>query len=334
MTMDNAQTEAPAAQEATTSSTSQTPDPQPNVEAKPDEWADYEAKLDSVPAEKAEAFMRKLLKKNPIKAKSGKDEFTVDDFDKVKRSVSLDKHFNKIGEQLKAEKEEMARNKEALQRFVDGDPDITRHILRSRPKVAAQVAAALREQYEAEEKYKGMDPQTRALAEEAETYKAKFAELQQQQQQRQAEAQRLEEERLYEATRAEMEQYMVSVLTAGGIPQTLAPFAVRRLAPMVEQNQALGSPLSPAQLAAQLRENIFEEQRAVFNLEGEELLGMVGEDVAKKIGRAMLARMKGGIVKPEPVQEHKETVRKEPTNQDQMRNLFRDLRDKYGVNSW
>jgi len=331
--METATTEAPAAPEATTNSGETNTDTQP-VEAKPDEWADYEAKLDSVPADKAEAFMRKLLKKNPIKAKSGKDEFTVDDFDKVKRSVSLDKHFNKIGEQLKAEKEEMNRNKEALQRFIDGDPDMTRHILKNQPKVAAQVAAALREQFEAEEKYRGMDPQTRALAEENETYKAKFAELQQQQQQRQAEAQRLEEERLYEATRAEMEQYMVSVLTAGGIPQTLAPFAVRRLAPMVEQNQALGSPLSPSQLAAQLRENIYEEQKAIFNLDGEELLGMVGEDVAKKIGRAMLARMKGGTVKAEPQPEHKETVRKEPTNQDQMRNLFRDLRDKYGVNSW
>jgi len=332
--METATTEAPATPEATTDSGETNTDTQPAVDAKPDEWAEYESKLDSVPPERAEAFMRKLLKKNPIKAKSGKDEFLVDDFDKVRRSVSLDKHFNKIGEQLKAEKEEMARNKEALQRFVDGDPDMTRHILKSQPKVAAQVAAALREQYEAEEKYKGMDPAARAMAEELEGYKTKFAEIQQQQQQRQAEAQRLEEERLYEATRSEMEQYMVSVLTSGGIPQSLAPFAVRRLAPMVEQNQALGSPLAPSQLAAMLRENIHEEQKAIFNLDGEELLGMVGEDVAKKIGRAMLARMKGTAVKAAPQQEPKEAARKEPDGSKEMRNLFRDLRDKYGVNSW
>lgn len=297
----------------------------------PDPFADFESKLEGVAPDKVEGLLKRLLKKAPIKAKSGKDEFVVDDLEKVKRSVSMDKHFSRIGEQLRKEKEEVARSRELIQRFAEGDPEVTRQMLKAQPKVMAEVAAALREQYEQEEKFKGMPPEMRAMAEENERMRAQFDEIRQAQQQKQLEAQRLEEERLYQSTKSEMEQQMISVLEAGKIPRTLAPFAIRRLAPLIEQNQALDNPLNQEQLAQVLKEQIFEEQRAILSMDGEDLLSMVGEDVAKKIGKAFLARVRG--TQPQAPAPKPRQPQQNPRISS-VEDVLSDLRGKYDTSRW
>lgn len=283
---------------------------------KPDQFAEWEKGIDALPQDKAEAALRKLLKKAPIKTKSGDREFTVDDFDHVKRSVSMERHFSKVGETLKKEREELESQREMLNKFMSGDYDMAKGLLEKQPAVMQAVARALHEKYEQEQKFAGMSPEQRQIASENEKLRAQLAEVQREREQQLAQARQLEEQRLYEATRQEMEQNLISILEAGKIPKALAPTMIRRLAPIVEQHMALETKLEPAELAQMVKDEVFEEQRALFGgLEGDDLLGMVGEDVAKKIAAAYVARVRGSQQQAQPQQ------RSEPKTPDELEKL-------------
>ena len=298
----------------------------------PDQFAEWEKGIDALPQEKAEAALRKLLKKAPIKTKSGDREFTVDDFDHVKRSVSMERHFSKVGETLKKEREELESQREMLNKFMGGDYEVAKGLLEKQPAVMQAVARALHEKYEQEQKFAGMSPEQRQIATENEKLRAQLAEVQQERERQLAHARQLEEQRLYEATRQEMEQNLISILEAGKVPKALAPAMIRRLAPIVEQHMALETKLEPAELAQMVKDEVFEEQRALFGgLEGDDLLGMVGEDVAKKIASAYVARVRGSQQQAQPQQQ-----RSEPKTDDELEKLAETnplmyARMKYGM---
>jgi hypothetical protein len=296
-----------------------------------DGFSEWESKIDSLPPERSEAVIRKLLKKSPMKTKSGDKEFVVDDYDKLKRSASLERHFTEIGTKLKQEREQLESQRALVEKFSNGDESVMRELLGKQPALLQSMAKVLHEKYEQEQKYAGMTPEQRSLAQQNESMKAELESIRQEREQQLAAARQMEEQRLYEATEQEVQQSLISILEAGKVPKSLAPVMLRRLAPIVEQHMALDTPLQPQQLADLVKEQVFEEQRMLLGqLDGEELLSMVSDDVARKIGKAYLARVRGSQ-QAQPQQAKRQEPKPKDDDDLATRDPIRYARLRYGM---
>ena len=81
-------------------------------------------------------------------------------------------------------------------------------------------------------------------------------------------------------------------LSTSGLPKT--PRTVKRMAELMHKNLQHGFDLEPAQLVEIVREDYINEMKELFGAsEGDMLLKIMGDDVANKIRKADLVRLKG-----------------------------------------
>jgi hypothetical protein len=130
------------------------------------------------------------------------------------------------------------------------------------------------------------------LQRENESYKAREAEAQRQREEQARQA--------YEAKVAEeMERDFMSALEASDLPKTKE--TLRLMAEVAQLNLDHGIELTPAQMAAEVRERISGiHQHVTRSLKGESLLKYLGDDVVKEVLRQSVARVKGTSATPAP----------------------------------
>lgn len=81
-------------------------------------------------------------------------------------------------------------------------------------------------------------------------------------------------------------------LSSSGLPKT--PKTVKRMAELMHKNLSMGLELEPKHLVQMVREDYLSEIKELFGqTDGDAMISMLGDDVANKIRKADLARLKG-----------------------------------------
>lgn len=308
----------------------------PPLPKKPSIVEEFRAKFTDASNEDMEQLVREALKKSPIKTKSGKDEFVVDDFDKVKRAVSMDRHFDKIGNQINKEKAALEEEKAKIQKILSGDQQTLSQLLSSDENFKATVSNILYQQMQEQQQMQQMDPNQRAIMTENQRLKAEMQQLQSERQRREQEAQAYEEQRLMEATKEELGQYFISGMEAVKAPPHMRPALALFMQQRADMASAFGGPLGPEQLGQMAMDDMRTVLESVFSAEGEDLINAAGEKLAAKFARAFVGRIKPAA--NQATQSH--TPAPANTNQEQPRRtsdingaLWREMQ-KLGVGRW
>ncbi len=107
------------------------------------------------------------------------------------------------------------------------------------------------------------------------------------------EAEAKKEKELAELTqnyREEYEKSFQTCLESSGLPKT--PYTVKRLAYYMNEGMKRGMDLKPDDVVSIVKEEYLEEQKSLFgSLDGESLLKLLGEDLAKKIRKYDTSRV-------------------------------------------
>lgn len=154
---------------------------------------------------------------------------------------------------------------------------------------------AILERIEREKSMQNLSPDARAAKEEAERMRSELEALRAQQMERERLEQETAEKQAQEQLAAELAGHVVKALTAAKLPKGAAADAGRRLAVLLERSESLGLPLTAEDLSGKAVEWAGRDFRAyTTGLEGEALLSWMGDDVARRVSSALLARHYGG----------------------------------------
>lgn len=261
-----------------------------------------EAPAEGAPAEAAPPMPRKLPAPVELKFK-GKVE-RVDDLDQLAKWAQMGRGATEVFEQAKALREEAAAKAARLDKLKGGSVEDRLALL---TETLGDEEAAL--QFMEEALYQKrivpqqLTPEQRKLQEyerKLQAYEQEKAQAAKTQQEAQLEAQAEEIANQYAKTASEV------MLKLGWGPE-LAPLVLREMLPYAEQ--ALEAGLEP--VSEDILTMFMEDQQAKLSnfakqLEGESLLRFLGDDVANKVRKADLARLRGGQAKAAPKAEAKQ----------------------------
>jgi len=109
-------------------------------------------------------------------------------------------------------------------------------------------------------------------------------------------AQEAEDAALTEHHRAEYEKSFQASLDASGLPKT--PHTIKRMAYYMHEGMKRGMDLKPNDVVSLVKDEYIEEQKSLFSgLDGENLLKLLGDDLAKKIRKYDTSR----VVQPQKI---------------------------------
>lgn len=264
------------------------PKPKPPAKEPPKE---RQAAADEPPAELT-AAEKKIWK---LKAAGKEVEFDASDEESVKKHIEkalgADETF-RTASQLRQQAEqffEMLRTPEGARKVLT-DPRIGIDL----KKLAKEVVWEEIQQQQREEEW-AKDPAKKEQWEREQKLKA--YEDQEARTKADADAKRAEEE----ASRFENHygDKIMKVLELGGIPKT--PEAVSRMADMLILNVEKGLDLSPEEILVDVRQQFVGDITAVLGAaDGEQLLALLGETVAKKLRDADVKRLRSPTANPFP----------------------------------
>lgn len=260
-----------------------------------------EAPAEGAPVEAAPPMPRKLPAPVELKFK-GKVE-RVDDLDQLAKWAQMGRGATEVFEQAKALREEAAAKTARLDKLKGGSLEDRLALL---TETLGDEEAAL--QFMEEALYQKRivpqewTPEQRKLQEyerKLQAYEQEKTQAAKAQQEAQLEAQAEEIANQYAKTASEV------MLKLGWGPE-LAPLVLREMLPYAEQ--ALEAGLEP--VSEDILTMFMEDQQAKLSnfasqLEGESLLRFLGDDVANKVRKADLARLRGGQGKAAPKVEAK-----------------------------
>lgn len=201
------------------------------------------------------------------------------DLEELKRGYSHQQAANKILQEGKTARQQA----EQLVQLLKSDPLA---VLKD-PRLGLNVRKLAEEYLAAEIGDELMDPKDKELRD-----------LKRWKEEREGEANRAKEEeenaRQQELRSKYVNDYsasIVEVLEAGGLPKN--PVCVKRMAYYMQEGLKRGIELSPRDVVPLVKEDYMEEQKALFgSADGDSLLSLLGEDVAAKIRKHDLSRLK------------------------------------------
>ena len=234
--------------------------------------------------------------KKTYKVKFGDREVVFDDDEKIQRTLAkaygAEQRFEEAAKQ-RAEAQQIVEFLEALK----ADPSNLRHLygedgLR---KLAIQHA---NEFFTKEQQEAALPPEAREMKRLAEQQAAELQRYRQMEIQQKEQAQRAQEQAEIEAAREELGGVAAAVLEHLKLPADNTPLKgaiARKLVPYLQANLQREQPLDPQSVAADyLDDTRTEFAQLAQSLEGEQLLGWLGEEVANKIRLYDLGRLNGG----------------------------------------
>lgn len=257
------------------------------------------AKTAEVPKETKEAAPppeQPKTEKKAYKVKFGDKEVVFDDDEKIQRTLAkaygAEQRFEEAAKQ-RAEAQQIVEFLEALK----ADPANLRHLygedgLR---KLAIQHA---NEFFTKEQQEAALPPEAREMKRLADQQAAELQRYRQMEIQQKEQAQRAQEQAEIEAAREEIGNVAAAVLEHLKLPADNTPLkgvVAKKLIPYLQANLQREQPLDPQSVAADyLDDTRTEFAQLAQSLEGEQLLGWLGEEVANKIRLYDLGRLNGG----------------------------------------
>jgi hypothetical protein len=172
-----------------------------------------------------------------------------------------------------------------------------------------------REMFEKWYRTKYIEPQT--LTPEQKKLREQEAELKRYRDEKAAEEKRQQEQQEQELENYHRGNYQKTILEAldtEGLPRT--EFTGRRMVDLMAKNVQLGFDLSAKQIAQLVREDYLKEIKVVLGAtDGDTMLKLMGDDIANKLRKADLARLRAGIPNvPKPVIETPQAGQQEKKN--------------------
>jgi hypothetical protein len=238
-----------------------------------------ETKAAATPEQKVEQTQQAQLKKFKLKVDGEEFEEEIDlaNEGELTKRLQLAKAAEKRIGQAKSEK---AKAMEILKAFEDGT------LLKKHPKARELAEQLLVEQLQNEM----LSPEQRELM-ELKKYKEdrEKSELERQKALEMAEAQQKES-----AIAQQFQKTIIDALDKSGLPKT--PDMAKRMAYIMKKNLDLGLSLTPEDLAAEVKSELNGLLKALIGgAEGEQLISLFGDDVAKKIRAYDVKKLKDGM---------------------------------------
>lgn len=214
-----------------------------------------------------------------LKADGEEFEFDASDEDAVKREIMKARGSNKRFEQAAA----MRREAEGFLNLLKTDP---RAVLEN-PKLGVNFRQFAEKYLWEQMQEEALSPEQRQAKEWEKKAKAYEEHQKKEAAQREAQETQMRQahwERQYEST-------IVGALEAGGLPKSRE--TVRRMATYLQQAVAQGIEIDARQLAGLVKRDYINEHKALYGqADADTLIGLVGEDLAKKIRQSDLKRLK------------------------------------------
>ena len=247
------------------------------TEAQPSQTA--ETKTTPTPEQKTVETQQAQLKKFKLKVdgEEFEEELDLSNEAELTKRLQLAKAAEKRIGQAKAEKQKAM---EILKAFEEGT------LLKKHPKARELAEQLLVEQLQQEM----MTPEQKELM-ELKKYKEERerSELERQKALEMAEAQQKES-----AIAQQFQKTIIDALDKSGLPKT--PDMAKRMAYIMKKNLDLGLSLTPEDLAAEVKSELNGLLKALIGgAEGEQLISLFGDDVAKKIRAYDVKKLKEGM---------------------------------------
>lgn len=254
---------------------------QPQQQAPVDPFAEYDA----------------VLKAKPVKYKAGGKERTVASMKELVRKAEMADGMQSRQQEL-LEREQRAAAKEERDAKLKSAKSAKEKvsILREYAKETGVdfdelAEEAVLERIEREKSMAGMSEAEKAARREAEELRAQVAEYEAQKEQAAKEAQRQAEEAEFAELRNTLAGHVVKALTAAKLPKEASADAVRRLSVLMAKAVEGRMPLDPEELANEAVQWAGRDfQSYTTGLDGEALLSFLGDKVAQRASKALLAR--------------------------------------------
>jgi hypothetical protein len=165
----------------------------------------------------------------------------------------------------------------------------------------------LRRIYEREQELEKLSPREREYASALEQERTQRQRLENEQKAARERQEQAQEQAQVESIKAHIGTNITKALENMGLPAKLEPLAVEFMKPVIRASLEAGMPLDPGVLAEKVGP-LFDEMLSykAKNLEGDALLKFLGDDVGRKVRKALLAQLKGGekaAAKPVEVRE-------------------------------
>jgi hypothetical protein len=240
----------------------------------------------------AEAKAKNLKKfKLKVDGQELDEEIDLNDDEAVKRHLQMSKAAQKRmseAAQVKRQAEEFIHQLKSNPRAILTDPNLGVDF----KKIAEEYLA---EQLEMEM----LSPEQRKLKE----YESKIRAHEEEKRRQEQEVHQKQLVELQQRYADDYDKKFTSALQTNGIPKT--PRTVKRMAELMHKNIEYGFELEPGQLAELVREDYINEMKELFGAtDGDTLLKLMGDDMANKIRKADLARLKKGEIRPpKPVEQ-------------------------------
>lgn len=255
------------------------------------EAAEAPEATEAAPAQ--EAAPRKLPQ--PVKLKFKGKEETVDDLDQLARWAQMGRGATEVFEQAKRLREEAEAKASRLEKLRGGSLD-DRLALLTEALGDEESALQFMEEalYEKRIAPQQLTPEQRKIQE----YERKLQQYEAEKAQQTKAQQEAELERQADVIAQQYAKTAADVMAKLGWGAELAPLVLREMLPYAEQ--ALEAGMEP--VSEDIIGMFMEDQRAKLGnmlgkLEGEQLLRFLGDDLANKVRKADLARLRGGQAK-------------------------------------
>lgn len=241
-----------------------------------------------------------VLKAKPVKYKAGGKERVVGSMKELVRKAEMaDGMQSRQQELLEREQRAAAKEERDAKLKAAKSPRERVAVLREYAKETGVdfdelAEEAVLERIEREKSMAGMSEAEKAARREAEELRAQLAEYQSEKQRAEEETKQREEEAEFAELRNTLASHAVKALTAAKLPKEAAPDAVRRLSVLMAKAAENRLPLDPEELANEAVQWAGRDfQSYTTALEGEPLLAFLGDKVAQRASKALLARSQG-----------------------------------------
>jgi hypothetical protein len=270
---------------------------------------------EETPEEKPQETINNLKKKFLLKVdgEEFEEEFDLSDEEAIKKELQLARAAKK----RMAEAAEIKKKNFEIMQELEQDPIALAK--KMGPKGREIIEKYLYEQLLEE-----------SMSPEEKEYKKSMAELEQYR----AEKKQIEEQKKLDAEQAEQQKYeqyyqnlIIEGLEKSGLPKT--PQNAQRMASLLQKNLALGLELTPADLASEVkRENLELIKALAGSATPEQLLDLLGPDVAKKIRQHDIKQVKAkqmqGIKTPSQVSSPVKAETRRPMTTDEYREMLNE----------
>lgn len=244
------------------------------------------------PKAELEAVLKKL---GGLEVKAGGKAHKVDSVEKLIRYAQRGLPVEQSMEQLAQQRAQLEPMAQLLQQLQSGDDDAAEQALErllDSGKLDKVAERRLRRIYEREESLKGLSPRERELSAQLEAERSEKARLASERKQLEERQRAAQEQQQVAAVKEHISTAMTQTLDKLGLPPRMEAMAVEFMKPVIRATINAGMPLDPEVLAEKIQP-VFDEMLAyrAKNLEGEQLLKFFGDDVGRKVRKALLAQL-------------------------------------------